>query len=69
MLPRYITATRSEMCCTTERCRKEMPKVYTTKTGHYSKCHYSADEAFVRANAPETSRTKAQRIVELKGDM
>ncbi len=53
----------------TEKCHKEMPAVYKTKTGHYSKCHYSADEEFVRANAPETSRTKAKRIVELKGDM
>lgn len=46
----------------TDRCRREMPAVYTTETGHYSKCHFSSDAEFVRANAPETSRTKSKGV-------
>ena len=42
----------------TKRCLAERPTAYTTETGHYSKCHYSNDPEFVRANAPTTSRTK-----------
>ena len=26
--------------------------------GHFARCHYAADEAFVATNAPESSRTK-----------
>lgn len=45
----------------TDRCRKERPETYTTPTGHYSRCHFSMDEEFVRKNAPENSRTRAAK--------
>ena len=40
----------------TERCRTEKPARWTSETGHYSTCHYSMDEEFVRANAPRSVR-------------
>ncbi|WP_455136934.1 ABC transporter ATP-binding protein [Thermophilibacter sp.] len=45
----------------TERCRTEMPERYVTETGHYSRCHFAGDAAFVAANAPENSRTRAAK--------
>ncbi|MBR3317663.1 MAG: ABC transporter ATP-binding protein [Atopobiaceae bacterium] len=42
----------------TEKCFKEVPPTYVTESGHYAKCHYSGNAEFVRANAPETSRTR-----------
>ncbi|WP_455138614.1 ABC transporter ATP-binding protein [Thermophilibacter sp.] len=45
----------------TERCRIEMPERYVTETGHYSRCHFAGDAAFVAANAPENSRTRAAK--------
>ena len=41
----------------TDRCRTEMPELHVTETGHYSRCHFSADVAFVEKNAPKTSRS------------
>lgn len=43
----------------TELCRNKKPELYVSETGHYSRCHYAHDPEFVRAHAPETSRTKA----------
>ena len=36
------------------------------ESGHYSMCHYSDDDAFVAANAPETSRSRKDAV---KGDV
>ena len=41
----------------TDRCRAEMPELHVTETGHYSRCHFSGDVAFVEKNAPKTSRS------------
>lgn len=43
----------------TELCRSEVPPLYITKTGHYSRCHYSSDAAFVEENSPRTTRDPA----------
>jgi oligopeptide transport system ATP-binding protein len=43
----------------TKRCHEQVPPVYTTETGHYSRCWYAGDKRFVAENAPENSRTKA----------
>lgn len=45
----------------TELCHTKKPEVYTTETGHYSRCHYSNNPEFVAKNAPETSRSKAAK--------
>lgn len=45
----------------TELCHTKKPEVYTTETGHYSRCHYSNNSEFVAKNAPETSRSKAAK--------
>lgn len=42
----------------TERCRNEKPELHVTETGHYSRCHYAGDSEFVKANQPDTSRSK-----------
>jgi oligopeptide transport system ATP-binding protein len=42
----------------TELCHSKRPEKFVTETGHYSTCHFSHDPAFVRKNAPSTSRTK-----------
>ena len=42
-----------------ERCRAERPETHVTETGHYARCHFSMDPEFVRAHAPENSRTRA----------
>ena len=42
----------------TDLCRNKRPELYVSETGHYSRCHYSRDPEFVRANAPANSRTK-----------
>ena len=34
-----------------------MPELHVTETGHYSRCHFSGDVAFVEKNAPKTSRS------------
>ena len=54
--PRQVQrfADRCEHCM--ERCRTEKPARWTSETGHYSTCHYSMDEEFVRANAPRSVR-------------
>ncbi len=41
----------------TDKCRAEKPARVEVSQGHYARCHYAADEAFVAANAPENSRT------------
>lgn len=40
----------------TDQCRSQEPPVHTMASGHYARCHFAADEAFVAANAPRTSR-------------
>ena len=42
----------------TDKCRAEKPERVQVSEGHYARCHYAGDEAFVAANAPESSRTK-----------
>ena len=42
----------------TKLCHEKAPELYVTPTGHYSRCHYACNPEFVKANAPETSRTK-----------
>ena len=51
----------------TDLCRTQKPPTHTTKTGHYSKCHYSNDEQFVRANAPKVERIKPGDIASERG--
>ncbi|MDO4404742.1 MAG: ABC transporter ATP-binding protein [Atopobiaceae bacterium] len=41
----------------TDLCRQQQPPTYVTETGHYSRCHFSHDSAFVAENAPKTSRS------------
>jgi oligopeptide transport system ATP-binding protein len=41
----------------TERCRTEVPEIYTFASGHYTRCHYSMDPEFAHAHAPANSRT------------
>ncbi|MDI9590303.1 MAG: ABC transporter ATP-binding protein [Acidobacteriota bacterium] len=50
----------------TDRCRGERPPTHVTGTGHYARCHFAHDAAFVAANAPATSRTKGrpERVAE-----
>ena len=38
-------------------CHEQKPPCHVTETGHYSYCHFSDDEQFVRSNMPETSRS------------
>lgn len=40
----------------TKRCHEEEPPIYTTKTGHYSRCFFSDDKKFVEEKSPRTSR-------------
>lgn len=42
----------------TDKCRDSKPERVEVTPGHFARCHYAADEAFVAANAPESSRTK-----------
>ena len=42
----------------TDKCRASKPERVEVTPGHFARCHYAADEAFVAANAPESSRTK-----------
>lgn len=42
----------------TDLCRAKEPELYVGETGHYSRCHYSHDAAFVARNAPHTSRSR-----------
>ena len=42
----------------TDKCRASKPERVEVALGHFARCHYAADEAFVAANAPESSRTK-----------
>lgn len=42
----------------TDKCRASKPERVEVAPGHFARCHYAADEAFVAANAPESSRTK-----------
>ena len=39
-------------------CHEKLPEHITTKTGHYSACHFADDPAFLKF-APENSRTRA----------
>lgn len=41
----------------TELCRKTLPPLYETKTGHYARCHYADDAQFVKKNAPVNPRS------------
>lgn len=36
----------------TKLCKTTLPPLYETKTGHYARCHYADDAAFVKKNAP-----------------
>ena len=45
----------------TDLCRSKRPERYVTSTGHYSSCHYAGDADFVAANAPKTSRDRAEK--------
>ncbi len=45
----------------TDLCRTKVPERYVTETGHYSSCHYAGDADFVAANAPKTSRDRADK--------
>ena len=38
--------------------REKKPERFKVSLGHYSMCHFADDDAFVRENAPETSRTR-----------
>ena len=42
-------------------CRERRPERWTSETGHYSKCHFSMDPAFVEANAPKTERDRGTK--------
>ena len=42
----------------TDKCRASKPERVEVVPCHFARCHYAADEAFVAANAPESSRTK-----------
>ena len=42
----------------TDKCRASKPERVEVAPGHFARCHYAADGAFVAANAPESSRTK-----------
>ena len=42
----------------TDKCRASKPERVEVAPGHFARCPYAADEAFVAANAPESSRTK-----------
>ena len=42
-------------------CHQKKPEPYYTSTGHYTKCHFANDPEFVKANAPETSRSAAAK--------
>lgn len=42
----------------TERCHTVAPELHVSETGHYARCHFAGDSAFVTANAPATSRTR-----------
>ena len=42
----------------TDKCRSTKPERVEVAPGHFARCHYAADEAFVATNAPESSRTK-----------
>ena len=42
-------------------CHQKKPEPYYTSTGHYTKCHFVNDPEFVKANAPETSRSAAAK--------
>ncbi len=42
----------------TDKCRAQKPGRVEVAPGHFSRCHYAADEKFVEANAPENSRTQ-----------
>ena len=42
----------------TDKCRASKPERVEVAPGHFARCHYAAGEAFVAANAPESSRTK-----------
>ena len=42
----------------TDKCRASKPERVEVAPGHFARCHYAVDEAFVAANAPESSRTK-----------
>ena len=52
----------------TERCRTEMPELHVTETGHYSRCHFSGEAAFVAKNAPASSRSAAPASAEEGGE-
>ena len=39
-------------------CRTKRPEHFTTETGHYAACHFAGDDAFVKKNAPDTSRSR-----------
>ena len=52
----------------TDRCHTEMPELYVTETGHYSRCHFSGDAAFVAKNAPANSRSAAPASAEEGGE-
>ncbi len=41
-----------------EICHEKKPEKFQMSSGHYSMCHFADDDAFVRENAPETSRTR-----------
>ncbi len=43
----------------TARCKEEEPPVYKTESGHYSRCFFSGDKAFVEKNSPRTTRDVA----------
>ena len=42
-------------------CHQKKPEPFYTSTGHYTKCHFANDPEFIKANAPETSRSAAAR--------
>ena len=42
----------------TDKCRSQKPERVEVALGHFARCHYAGDEAFVAKNAPESSRTQ-----------
>lgn len=43
-----------------ERCMNERPEKHAHGDGHYAACHFADDDAFVAANAPDTSRSRGE---------
>ena len=44
----------------TEKCHKERPPRFEMSSGHYASCHFANDDAFVKKNAPDTSRSRGK---------